>query len=130
MKKLLIILGTVLISTVSVKSQQILFEKERVNYGKIEYNSDGHREIVITNVGTQPLFIKDVVGQCGCTTAMEGSIPGWPLEPILPNEKAIIKFKYDTKREGRFDKLITIHSNDILGDRTFYIYGDVLPKKN
>lgn len=130
MKKLLIILGAVLISTATMNSQKISFEKERVNYGKIEYDSDGHREIVITNVGTQPLFIKDVVGQCGCTTAMEGGIPGWPIEPILPNGKGIIKFKYDTKREGRFDKLITIHSNDILGDRTFYIYGDVLPKKN
>lgn len=130
MKKLLIILGTVLISTVSMKSQQILFEKERFNYGKIEHNSDGRREIVITNIGTQPLFIKSVVGQCGCTTAMDGDVPGWPTEPILPNGKGIIKFKYDTKREGRFDKLITIHSNDILGDRTFYIYGDVLPKKN
>lgn len=130
MKKTLIILGTVLLSTVSMKSQQISFEKERVNYGKVEYNSDGRRELVFTNVGNLPLLITSVVGQCGCTATIENGVPGWPTEPILPNEKGVIKFKYDTKRLGRFDKMITIHSNDVLGGRTIYIYGDVLPEKN
>ena len=130
MKKTILILTTVILSTVSMKSQQISLEKDRLNYGTIEYGSDGFRDIVVTNVGTQPLFIKDVIGQCGCTSAIENGIPGWPLEPILPNRKGIIRVKYDTKREGRFDKMITIYSNDITGNKVVYIYGDVLPKKN
>jgi len=130
MKKILLIIGTVLVSTLSMKSQKILLEKDRVNYGVIEYASDGFREIVVTNVGTEPLFIKEVIGQCGCTSVIENGVPGWPLEPILPNRKGIIRVKYDTKREGRFDKMITIYSNDITGNKVVYIYGDVLPKKN
>lgn len=131
MKKIFLLL-TVILSTVSIKSQEISFEKDgRLNYGTIEHNSNGVREIVVKNVGTQPLLITNVVGQCGCTTAMDGELPGWTIKPILPNENGIIKIKYDTKRIGRFDKMITIYSNDIKGNRVVYIYGNVLePKKN
>lgn len=127
MKKIILTLGTVFMLTASVKSQEILLETNKINYGTVEYGSDGHREVVITNVGKEPLFIKDVIGQCGCTATIENNVPGWPLEPILPNGKGIIKFKYDTKREGRFDKFITIHSNDITGDKVIYIHGTVKP---
>lgn len=130
MKKLLIILGTVLISTVSLKSQEISFEKEKINYGTIESGSNGYRDIVFTNIGKDPLIITSVVGVCGCTTTIEDGKPGWPTDPILFQEKGVIKVKYDTKREGKFAKIITIHSNNLSGDKQVLIYGEVLPKKN
>lgn len=129
MKTLFLILGTVL-STITMNSQEISLENDKINYGEIQYGDDGHRDFVITNIGTEPLLINNVVGQCGCTTAFENGKPGWPTEPIRPNGKGIIKINYDTKRVGKFNKMITISSNDLKGEKKIFIYGNVLPKKD
>jgi len=129
MKKIFLILGTVLLSTGIMKSQEILLENDKINYGDINYGDDGHRDFVITNIGTEPLLINNVIGQCGCTSSIENGKPGWPIEPIRPNGKGIIKINYDTKRVGKFNKMITINSNDLKGEKKIFIYGNVLPQK-
>lgn len=129
MRKIILTIVTVLFS-VSMKSQQISLEKNRIDYGIIQLGSDGSKEVNFTNIGTVPLIIKNVIGQCGCTSTMENNSPGWTTTPILPNEKGVIKFKYDTKRLGKFNKIITIQSNDILGDKVICIYGEVIEKND
>ena len=89
----------------SLNAQEFKFEKEIIDYGKIDKGSNGERTFVFTNVGDQPLIIKNIQSSCGCT------VPKKPEKPIMPGEKGEIKVSYDTKRIGGFSKAITIFSN-------------------
>lgn len=99
----------------------IVFESETIDYGTVAYKSDGKREFVFTNNGTEPLIIKNAQGSCGCT------VPTWPKEPIAPGAKAVIGVKYDTARGGQaFTKTITLTTNAANPTKTLTIKGNVL----
>jgi len=89
----------------SMNAQEFKFENETIDYGKINKGANGERVFVFTNIGNQPLIIKNIQSSCGCT------VPEKPEEPIMPGEKGEIKVSYDTKRIGGFSKSITIFSN-------------------
>ncbi|SHI94024.1 Protein of unknown function [Mesonia phycicola] len=84
---------------------KIEFEEETIDYGQVEYNSDGVRTFIFTNTGTEPLVIDKVKSTCGCT------VPEKPKDPIAPGEKGEIKVKYATNRQGPIRKTITVYSN-------------------
>lgn len=92
-------------------AQEIKFETEYIDYGKIAQNSNGERTFVFTNTGDKPLIIRNVQSSCGCT------VPKKPSKPIMPGEKGEIKVKYDTKRIGGFYKQITVFSNAVTASR-------------
>ncbi len=98
----LLIIGFISLSTTA---QEFKFEKEIINYGKIDKGSNGERVFVFTNIGDQPLIIKNIKSSCGCT------VPKKPEGPIMPGEKGEIKVSYATSRVGGFSKSITIFSN-------------------
>ena len=89
----------------SINAQEFKFEEETINYGKIDKASNGERVFVFTNVGDQPLIIKNIQSSCGCT------VPKKPEQPIMPGQKGEIKVSYDTKRVGGFSKTITVFFN-------------------
>lgn len=98
------------------------FETEVLDYGKVDYASDGTREFKFTNVGKEPLIISNAKGSCGCT------VPSAPKEPIMPGEEGVIKVKYDTKRPGSFTKRVTLTSNAETSTKVLTIKGVVGPK--
>lgn len=104
MKTVLTFVAFLFIS-ISIHSQEFKFENETIDYGKVSQNSNGERIFVFTNIGDQPLIIKNIQSSCGCT------VPKKPEKPIMPGEKGEIKVSYDTKRLGGFSKQITIFSN-------------------
>jgi len=103
----------------SMNSQEFKFEKETIDYGKISKGADGERVFIFTNIGTQPLIIKNVQSSCGCT------VPEKPEKPIMPGEKGQIKVSYDTNRVGGFSKAITIFSNAKNAQKVIKIKGIV-----
>jgi len=107
---------------------EIKFESEVIDYGTIDYDANGIREFKFTNVGKTPLTITSVTGECGCTATTIDGKPGWPQEPILPGKGGVIKVKYDTKREGRFEKNVTVTSNSKLSTTKVRIKGEIKPK--
>jgi hypothetical protein len=109
----------VLFISLSMNSQEFKFEKESINYGKINKGSDGERVFTFTNIGDAPIIIQNVQSSCGCT------IPEKPEKPIMPGEKGEIKVSYDTKRVGGFSKQITILSNAKIARKTLKIKGFV-----
>tara|TARA_X000000368_G_scaffold397895_1_gene367438 strand:- start:534 stop:920 length:387 start_codon:yes stop_codon:yes gene_type:complete len=84
---------------------EIKFEKEFIDYGKIEPSSEGTRVFTFINYGNAPLIIKNVQSSCGCT------IPKKPEDPIDPGKKGEILVRYDTNRIGVFNKSIIVTSN-------------------
>ena len=108
MKKILTLLlvSFLSISTYAQKSEaKIEFKKETIDYGKIEYGSDGVRTFEFVNTGDAPLVISKVKSSCGCT------VPKKPTAPIMPGEKGEIEVKYNTKRSGFIRKTVTVTSN-------------------
>jgi len=92
----------------TVEGAGMVFESETIDYGTVAPNSDGSREFVFTNNGTQPLIIESAQGSCGCT------VPTKPTAPIPPGGKGVIGVKYDTSRAGQpFTKTITLKSNAV-----------------
>lgn len=85
---------------------KIKFESEVVDYGTLAQDGDGNREFKFTNVGKEPLILQNVNSSCGCLVA------SWPKEPIAPGKSGVIKAHYDTKRVGKFEKTLTVQSND------------------
>lgn len=86
---------------------KIKFESEVIEYGIIQQDGNGNREVKFTNVGKEPLILQNVNSSCGCLVAT------WPKEPIAPGKSGVIKVHYDTKRVGKFEKTITVQSNDV-----------------
>lgn len=112
---------TTKVETPKVAGPGIIFESETIDYGTVEYKSDGKREFVFTNNGTEPLIIKNAQGSCGCT------VPTWPKEPIAPGAKGVIGVKYDTARGGQaFTKTVTLTTNAANPSTTLTIKGNVL----
>ena len=97
----------------------IVFDKENVDYGTIEYDADGNREFTFRNAGKEPLIIYSATGSCGCT------VPIAPKDPILPGKTGVIKVHYDTKRPGSFEKTVTVSSNAKTPSKTLKIHGTV-----
>jgi hypothetical protein len=94
-----------LLFSIGIPAQEFQFEKETIDYGKIQKNANGVRVFVFKNIGNQPIIITNIQSSCGCTVAER------PEKPIMPNEKGTIKVSYDTKKVGGFSKAITIFSN-------------------
>ena len=104
------------------------FDSETIDYGAVDWDSNGIREFKFTNVGKSPLTITAVTAECGCTTTTIDGKQGWPAEPILPGKSGVIKIKYDTKRVGRFEKNITITSNAKYASKKVKIKGEIKAK--
>jgi len=97
------------------------FEQDTIDYGTIPHNADGNREFKFTNVGKEPLIIKDARGSCGCT------VPTAPKEPVQPGQSNEIKVHYATNRVGMFIKTVTLTSNANPPTKVLVIKGNVLP---
>jgi Protein of unknown function (DUF1573) len=91
--------------TPQIEGAGMVFENETIDYGTIQQHSNGERQFVFTNNGSEPLVISSTQGSCGCT------VPTTPKDPIPPGEKGVIGVKYATDRVGPFTKNVTVKSN-------------------
>ena len=105
------------------KKAEIKFDQKIIDYGEIEYNSDGKRIFKFTNVGEAPLIFNRISSSCGCT------VPKRPEKPIEPGQSGEIEVEYDTKRVGVFIKAVTINSNAINSNIVLRIKGEVLEEE-
>ena len=134
MKKVMFTIALTVIAAIASKAQNttpptqdnpnapdMTFESETIDYGTIEYNSEGTREFKFKNSGKEPLIIQSATGSCGCT------VPTPPKDPVKPGETAVIKVHYDTKRVGNFEKTVTVVSNGKTPSKVLKIKGVVKP---
>jgi len=106
------------------KQAEIMFEVTTIDYGEVEFESDGKRVFKFKNVGTAPLIFKRISSSCGCT------IPKKPEKPIEPGDSGEIEVEYDTKRVGVFMKAISVVSNSKNSSIVLRIKGEVLEEED
>lgn len=81
-------------------------------------------EFSVTNTGSQPLVIQNIVASCGCTT------PEWTKFPIAPGAKGKITAIYDPKdRPGAFNKTLSVYTNTKPEVTVLTIKGQVTPRE-
>ena len=97
------------------------FDKTVHNFGTVKYGAETVCSFTFTNTSEKSLVIKNVQRSCGCTT------PSYSTDPVPPGKTGTIKAKYDSTREGSFDKTITIHFTDGSA-RRLKIKGNVQPQ--
>jgi hypothetical protein len=79
-------------------------------------------DFIVTNTGTEPLVIQNVVASCGCTT------PEWTRQPIPAGAKGKVTAIYDPKdRPGQFNKTLSVYTNTKPEVVTLSIKGEVIP---
>lgn len=81
------------------------------DFGKIrKQNGAVNTDFVITNTGSDPLIIGDIVTSCGCTTAMISE------KTIAPGKTATLTAAFDPnfheEPQGRFSRSIFVPTND------------------
>jgi hypothetical protein len=117
----LLLLGFTVRAQVAVTKMQ-LAEKEH-DFGTFKEEAGRQTyDFVISNTGTQPLIIQNVVASCGCTT------PDWTKQPIPAGGKGKVTAIYDPKdRPGAFNKTLTVYTNTQPETSVLTIKGEVTP---
>ena len=94
-------------------------EKMILDYGTVAKGSNKIRSIKLTNLGKLPLIITSCEGSCDCTTGK------CPKEPIMPGKSGEITVSYNTDKVGKFNKTVTISSNNGNGNVYLNVKGVV-----
>jgi len=105
------------------KQAEIEFETNSIDYGQIDFESDGTKIFKFKNIGDAPLVFTRISSSCGCT------IPKKPEKPIEPGAEGQIEVNYDTKRVGIFRKAVTVNSNAKNPTVILRIMGEVLEEE-
>lgn len=125
MKKVCLIISTFILSVTIMAQPVMKLSKTEHNFGtfKEEAGRQSH-EILVTNTGTSPLVIQNIVTSCGCTT------PEWTKQPIPPGGKGIITAIYDPQnRPGAFNKTLSVYTNSKPEVVVISIRGEVIPRE-
>jgi hypothetical protein len=101
-------------------------KQEKFDFGEVPDGTEVTHIFEISNVGTDTLFINEVITSCGCTQPDLG--PGDKVIP--PNGTSKIKITFNSRnRVGPNEKTITIFSNDsVEPNKNLFLVGRVLPK--
>jgi hypothetical protein len=129
MMKRLFLFIPLLIIGISVKSQvaqtTMQFSETQHDFGKFKEEAGRQTyDFVMTNTGTLPLVIQNVVASCGCTT------PEWTRQPIPAGGKGKVTAIYDPKdRPGQFNKTLSVYTNTKPEVAVLVIKGEVMPRE-
>jgi len=126
MKKILLFVGIVMVSTVLFAQQS----GPAISWDKTVYDFEKFQEtagVVVAsfdfvNTGNEALYITNVRASCGCTS------PEWSKEPVKPGDKGYVKVAYNPiKRPGKFNKSVTVTTNEFQPTSVLRIMGEVIP---
>ena len=90
------------------------------DFGKIPQGKPVTVQFQFTNTGGEPLVVSSAKGSCGCTGVE------YPKEPILPNQRGIVKATFNAAAIGPFTKSVTVFSNAAEGVAVLRFQGEVI----
>ena len=70
------------------KQAEVKFDVTTIDYGEVEFESDGKRIFKFKNIGTAPLVFTRISSSCGCT------IPKKPEKPIEPGGVGAVSYTH------------------------------------
>jgi len=105
---ILLIFNLNLLLSVGAKGEpKAVFPELSYNFGKINEGEKASHIFRVISVGDEPLEIKDVIADCGCTATSLSK------KNLPPKEEGEIKVTYDShNRIGNFQKNIRVITND------------------
>ena len=119
----LLMLGVTASSQVAITKMQLSATEHDFGTFKEEAGRQTF-DFVVTNTGTNPLMIQNVVASCGCTT------PEWTKSPIPAGGKGKVTAIYDPKdRPGPFNKTLSVYTNSQPEIVVITIKGEVTPRE-
>lgn len=110
-KQIISSLITILFSSLAVCMAQgpnIHLNQENYDFGKVLYGATVSYRFIIKNIGSQPLIIKKIQTDCGCTTTV---LDNKELSPNSSTE-LITSFETTGLSPGKKQKKIYVDSND------------------
>lgn len=124
MRKLIILISALLAAgwcAAEHTGALLRLEKEGVDFGAIEYESEVTDSLRIYNDGHEPLVITSVFSECGCT------VPSYSHDPIEPGDSGMIAVRFISKgREpGYFRKAVRIKTNGEPPRKVFFVEGRI-----
>jgi hypothetical protein len=128
MKRLFLIISLVIFG-VAVHAQyaqtKMQLSATEHDFGKFKEEAGRQTfDFIVTNTGTDPLMIQNVVASCGCTT------PEWTKQPIPAGGTGKVTAIYDPKdRPGPFNKTLSVYSNTKPEVVVLVIKGEVIPRE-
>ncbi len=124
---ILLVMVCVFLSVQAGENSQIVnypllrVESDSIDLGNLVAGERANGEVKVYNDGGKDLLIGRVRSSCGLM------IPTWPGEAITPGEEAIIRFRYNTSRQGPFVRNIIIHTNGHPKTTVVRVTGNVVP---
>lgn len=128
MKKVLFIVTLFMVSLgvgAQVAVTTMKLSENQHDFGVFKEESGPQKyDFILTNTGSQPLVIKNVVASCGCTT------PEWTRQPIPAGSTGKLTAIYDPKdRPGQFNKTLSVYTNTQPEVTIIVIKGEVTPRE-
>ena len=107
MRKIILILGVMVLSQLLLADATITFKETEVNFNETESGTVLDLNFEFENTGDSMLIIKNISTSCGCT------IPKIEKKEYQPGEKGVIPVKFYTAGySGRVIKTLTVATND------------------
>ena len=106
-----------------IAQTKLQFATTEHDFGKFKEEAGRQTfDFMVTNTGTDPLVIQNVVASCGCTT------PDWTRPPIAAGATGKVTAIYDPKdRPGQFNKTLSVYTNTKPEVTVLVIKGEVTP---
>ncbi len=89
-------------------SAKVKFKNDTIDFGIIRRNDTAFAVFELTNINHDPLIVKNVKADCGCTKIY------YPKDTLYANDSKIIKIVYDNKStsdSGLIQKTILVQTN-------------------
>jgi hypothetical protein len=93
---------------------------ETYDLGKLKQGVPATATFIVTNIGTEPLYIDNATPTCGCT------ISDYTKSPIAPGKTGYIKATYNAASVGHIDKTLTVKFAGAVDIKSIKLTGDVL----
>lgn len=119
---LTVLLAMVTVAMTAAKFAAASFKWEQTvhDFGRIPQGKPVTVSFKFSNVGDEPLIIKNATGSCGCTNVT------YPKEPILPGQTGEVNSTFNAEAVGVFTKTVSVESNAVEGLTILTFKGEVV----
>ena len=101
------------LATTLQSAAQVRFDNVRHEFGTLLWHAPGKATFKVFNDSKQPLTIKEVYPDCGCT------LVDWTKTPIEPGKFGLVTATFDAELLGHFEKQVAVYTN--LSEKPYYL---------